>query len=137
MPTDGAHIKLVEEHIRPGKPNITKTICVFEWIAGHLAESDASFHPAGLLPEPEWVEAHWVVRQKPESRKQERQLDAEYRASGIAFPRHGPSPRCQDWLEVPGFVVRWEKVTPVLDKLADAGVTTCKVSELRTFVQRS
>lgn len=140
MPSDGYRIKLTDERVRAGRPSLNYTVCVFRWDEAHRTTSDVAVaDDAGGWVEsaPEWIEGRWLPEGKPISRRQESQHEVSLAEHGVSVFKYGP-PRLSDGrLEIPGLVLRWEKVTSVLDQLAAAGISTCSVEQLRSFVQRS
>jgi hypothetical protein len=90
-------------------------------------------------------EEKWGVEHKPERRKAKQRL-FEYlpkrdhvRVEHSVHDRPNPlkylPAEDRHVLELPGLTLRWEKVTPVLDKLADHNVTTLTVDELRGCIR--
>lgn len=85
-----------------------------------------------------------MAQQKPASKNANRHISAELEDDGVSLPKHprkvpvvfgngGPVR-----LELPGLTLRWDRLTPILDKLAehmtDSDTMSLTVSELRRFV---
>jgi hypothetical protein len=126
-------IKLIDDRGR--------TVCVFEWFARlEMTLPDGSTDVS---------EAHWMAISKPTNRKRERHIMAEIEADTFSIPRRSNSPphsvQFQEnrptRLVVPGLILRWEKVTAVLDKLAaqfaEHDTLTLTINQLRSLAQRS
>jgi hypothetical protein len=82
-----------------------------------------------------WTSDDWGVAVKPRSKKM------------LKHDRPQPTQTPQQYLtylpdedryvlKLPGLTLRWEKVTPVLDELAEHNVTTVTVEQLRQCVVR-
>lgn len=109
-----------------------KTVCIF----GRVTSIDAWGNLKGT--------EEWGVEQKPMRQKAERQTQ-KYLDDHGGF-RVGPSgherPSPLEYLatedryvlQLPGLALRWEKVTPVLDKLAQHGIATRTVEQLRACI---
>jgi hypothetical protein len=155
-------IKLVDEHRRPGKPVLHRSVCDFVKF---------SF---GDQTTGKWETEPWTVGQFPMSRKEHEYHERRVAALGSweaieADLRANPGPPAPDLdavgvlklladgsrvLEVPPrrpkLMLRWEKVTPVLDNLAvakgylsvdgvvlkDGDAVTLTIAELHEYVQR-
>lgn len=154
-------IKLVDKHIRPGKPPLRPHVCDFV--------KYSYSHQTG-----QWETEPWMVAFAPMSRKADEyhqrivasyeswdEIEAHMRAhpapAGLDHDELSPLKRLPDGrniLEVPPrnpkLMLRWEKVTPVLDKLArslgyvsaddvvliDGDAATLTIDQLREYVQR-
>lgn len=156
-----ARIKLVDEYLRPGKPVLHRHVCDFVKYS-YSDKTDT------------WVTEPWTVAFGPMSRKEQEyhqrrvaelgnweQIEADIRTNP-GPPEPGPDelsplkrlPDGNRVLEVPPrkpkLMLRWEKVTPVLDRLAvslgylstdgvvlkGGDAATLSIAQLRDYVQR-
>ncbi|MCV7005666.1 hypothetical protein [Mycobacterium gordonae] len=134
MTTTVARIKLVDD--------IGKTVCAFvkfvvdeQWGDEWLSE-----------PFPGRIDnsmAAWRIEGKPLSRRARQRSDAILASGGtdIYSPRPPvraiPTDDGYRWvLELPGLTLRWERVMPVLESLAER-TDTLTVTQLRALAQRS
>ena len=81
-----------------------------------------------------WTSDEWGIAVKPRSRK------------ALAHERRQQTQTPDDYLKylpdegryvltLPGLTLRWERVTPVLDKLIEHGVPTLTIDQLRDFIR--
>lgn len=111
-------IKLVDERGR--------TVCVFGWYK----------HMQGPLPPWATGEECWIPENKPQSDHQRRQiLDAavEYDPTHKTPSRMKHRPDGGFDLLLPGLTLRWEKVGPVLDRLAEHNIERLTIAQLRDY----
>jgi hypothetical protein len=81
-----------------------------------------------------WTSDDWDVTVKPRSRKMLMHSRTQPTQTGDRYLKKLPDGRLE--LELPGLTLRWEKVTPVLDKLVEHGVTTpLTIDQLRDCIR--
>ncbi|CQD11914.1 hypothetical protein BN1232_02246 [Mycobacterium lentiflavum] len=113
------------------------TVTVFERVP---ASEATQMELGGKVVDIPAVEERWMSVQKPDSRRSQRYIDADLTALGIHVPKQGP-PRKVKFdkdanpikVELPGLTLRWEKVTAVLDRLAENGITEITLAQLRKY----
>lgn len=89
--------------------------------------------PAGTEPE-------WHVAGRPWSEKSKRQAEIRRQKNGIDV--NPPSPKRlrtvdghRQVLELPGLTMRWERVTPILDRLWENGIAKLTVDQFRDCIR--
>jgi hypothetical protein len=82
-----------------------------------------------------WTSDDWGVAVKPRSQKMLRHNRTQPTQAGDRYLRALADGRLE--LELPGLTLRWENVTPALDKLVKDNVTTpLTIDQLRGIVRR-
>jgi hypothetical protein len=89
--------------------------------------------PAGTEPE-------WHVAGRPWSEKSKRQSEIRWKKNGIDVNPRSPKrlhtvDGHRQVLELPGLTMRWEKVTPILDRLWEHGITRLTIDQLRYCIR--
>jgi hypothetical protein len=79
-----------------------------------------------------WTSDDWGVAVKPRSKKMLMHNRSQPTQTTARYLKQLPDGR--QVLELRGLTLRWEKVTPVLDKLAEHNVPTLTVDQLRDCV---
>jgi hypothetical protein len=90
------------------------------------------------------MEARWMAMPKPDSKQSRRHIDAQLDAHGIWTPPQYPTSAPHKVVrfdkdsnpvrvELPGLTLRWEKVTAVLDTLAENGIREITLTQLRKY----
>ena len=128
-------IKLVDEGGR--------TLCVFTWQPPQGDRPEDVIIPGVPREMMPATPGRWMAQQKPPSKKANRHISAELNV-GVSAPKH-PTPvpvvfgnGAPVRLELPGLTLRWDRLTPILDKLAEhmtgGDTVSLTVSELRRCV---
>lgn len=125
-----------------------RTVCQFNKRV--LAATDEIWIDGKRYPaEPAGTDPCWFVdSSKPPSRASDKRGQAALARDGADVMHHGGKSRLRSVedsgrrvLELPGLTLRWEKVTPVLDRLtaqsAEHDTLTLTIDQLRECVQRS
>lgn len=122
-------IKVVDEDGR--------TVTVFERVPSTEA---TQMHIGGQTIDIPGMKERWMTVQKPNSRRSQQYIDAELAAQGVHVPKQGPPHKVRFdrdanpiKVELPGLTLRWEKVTAVLDRLAENGITEITLDQLRRY----
>jgi hypothetical protein len=91
-----------------------------------------SFMKRAYCEEGVWTADEWGIAVKPRSQK----MLMHNRPQSTETPdRYLKQRDGRLVLELPGLTLRWEKVTPVLDKLAEHGVATITIDQLRDCIR--
>ncbi|OBA81239.1 hypothetical protein A9W99_14480 [Mycobacterium sp. 1164966.3] len=117
---------------QPGRPKIKlldergRTVCVFGWYK----------HTQGALAPWATGEECWIPENKPQRDKQRRRMlqsDNKYRPGHQTPSPMQSSPDGRYYLVLPGLTLRWEKVGPILDRLAERNEKRLTIAQLRQY----
>jgi hypothetical protein len=102
-------------------------------LVNHQGRTLLSFLKRTYCDDGVWTCDDWGIAVKPRSQKASMHDRRQPTDTPARYLKQLPDGR--KVLELPGLTLRWEKVTPVLDKLAEHDVLTLTVDQLRACVR--
>jgi hypothetical protein len=102
-------------------------------LVDHREQTVLTFVRRGYLVDGQWNWDDWEVEVKPRSHKMLTHNRSQPTQTPARYLKQLPDGRLV--LEVPGLTLRWENVTPILDRLAENDIPTLTVDQLRACVR--